>query len=77
MSEWHAEKAYVLACQALDYLERVYPKGASLEPLEPYRQAVLEAQDAGDFEAYEEALRQMMRAGRRVAQDARQSRGAA
>jgi hypothetical protein len=74
VSSWDAERAYELAVQTLSYLERTYPWGASLEPLEPYRQAVLEAQDAGDFVAFQEALRQMMYDGRR---EARQGRGAA
>ena len=77
MSGWDAEKAYELARQTLDYLERTYPKGASMTPLEAHRREVLEAQDRGDFPAFENALREMMRAGRRVALEARQSRGAA
>ena len=71
MSAWDTERAYTLAVQALDYLELVYPKGPSLTPLEPYRQAVLEAQDRGDFEAFKESLPELMYAGRRVAREAR------
>lgn len=72
MSSWDAEKAYGLAVSALSYLERTYPRGVSHAPLHPYHGAALAAQDAGDLAAFEEALREMMRAGRRVARDARQ-----
>jgi hypothetical protein len=75
VSSWDAEKAYTLAVQTLNYLEKVYPKGVSLEPLEPYRRAVIEAQDQGDFVAFKESLRGMMREGQRVAVD--EARGAA
>jgi hypothetical protein len=77
VSSWDAEKAYTLAVQTLNYLEKVYPKGVSLEPLESYRRAVLEAQDQENFVAFKESLRGMMREGQRVALEARQSRGAA
>lgn len=71
--EWDAARADELASTALAYMESVYPLGASFEPLAAYHEVVLATERVGDLEAYENALREWMRAGRRVAMDARRT----
>jgi hypothetical protein len=59
-TEWAAEKASA----ALRYLADFYPECAASEALHPHQNAAYEAAVAGDQEAYLEALRRYMRAGR-------------
>jgi hypothetical protein len=61
--EWACEKA----AQAIRYLAQNYPECGGLEALDAYQEAVHEAAIAVDRGAYEEALREYMRAGRREA----------
>jgi Arc/MetJ family transcription regulator len=53
------------------YLERHYPECSGAPELHAYQQAAHEAAVAGDRDAYEEALRDYMRAGRAVALNTR------
>jgi hypothetical protein len=72
---WDTERAATLARKAYRYLARVYPypTDAPLEPLNVHEDAALKAQAAGDFDAYEDALRAMMR----TALEAKMERGRA
>jgi len=72
---WDTEKAADLAREAYRYVARTYPPDAPLEPLGRADMAVLRAQEAGDWQAYEEALRELCRVARREA--LKRSRGAA
>jgi len=65
--KWDTEKAAQLAREAYCYVARTFPPDAPLEDLGRADMAVLEAQEAGDFEAYEETLRQLCRVARREA----------
>lgn len=64
---WPNEWAYEKAAQAMRYLAENYPECGGLEALDTYQEAVHEAAVAEDRGAYEEALREYMRAGRREA----------
>jgi hypothetical protein len=64
---WDTERAAELAREAYRYVARTYPPGAPLEPLGTADRAVLDAQERGDWRAYEEALRELMRTARREA----------
>jgi hypothetical protein len=70
---WDTERAATLARKAYRYLARVYPTDAPLEPLNVHEDAALKAQAASDFDAYEDALRAMMR----TALEAKMERGRA
>jgi hypothetical protein len=70
-AEWDIERAEELAHAALTYMERVFPPGASFAPLAAHHSFVAAAERAGDLVAYENALRGWMKAGRRVALQAR------
>ena len=59
-TEWAAQKA----SEAPHYLARNYPECAASEPLGEHEEAAHEAAMRGDEEAYLEALRSYMRAGR-------------
>jgi hypothetical protein len=59
-SEWAAERA----SEALHYLARNYPKCAASEALREHEEAAHEAAMRGDEEAYLEALRSYLLAGR-------------
>jgi hypothetical protein len=59
-TEWAAEKASA----AMLYLADFYPDCAAAPRLHPHQDAAHEAAVAGDQEAYLEALRNYMRAGR-------------
>jgi hypothetical protein len=72
---WDTERAAELATQAYGYVAEVYPRGAGYDRLAEYTEAAHDAQDTGDYPAFEEALRELCRAARRVAFEAR--RGAA
>lgn len=65
--QWSQEWAYEKAAQAMRYLAENYPECGGLATLDPYHDVVHEAAVAEDREAYEEALREYMRAGRREA----------
>jgi hypothetical protein len=58
--EWAPERA----SEALRYLAEHYPESAGSRELHPHQDAAHEAAVAGDQEAYLEALRGYMRAGR-------------
>jgi hypothetical protein len=47
--------------QGLPLRRQGLPSDVSLEPLDGYQDAALQTQAAGDFDAYEDALRGMMR----------------
>jgi hypothetical protein len=66
--EWNTEETARIAREAYRYAARTYPKDADMEPLGVADRAVLEAQEAGDWEAFVEALRELMRTARREAQ---------
>jgi hypothetical protein len=68
MATWDPELAAERARVAYRYVGRVYPKDAPLEPLGRADIAVLATQEARDWPAYEEALRELMRTARREAQ---------
>ena len=68
-TEWAAERA----SEALRYLAEHYPESAGSPELHPHQDAAHEAAVAGDQEAYLEALRSYMRAGRDEALRARGS----
>jgi hypothetical protein len=59
-SEWAAERA----AEALRWLGRRYPEGLDAEVLREHEEAANVAALAGDKDAYLEALRCYMRAGR-------------
>jgi hypothetical protein len=61
--EWAAERA----AAATKYLAAHYPECAGAPELHPDQEAAHEAAVVGDREAYLEALRGYMRAGRKVA----------
>ena len=71
---WDTERAAELASKAYSYVGKVYPKAAGYDRLDEYTEAAHAAQDAGDFAAFEDALRELMRAARR---EALKRRGAA
>ena len=64
---WSDDWAYTKASRALEYLAENYPECGGSEALDPYHHAVKDAAMRGDRDAYEEALREYMRAGRREA----------
>jgi len=72
---WDTARGSELARQAYRYVAATIPLDANLDALTPHEDAALEAQRAGDFEAYQRALREMCRAAKREALEAR--RGAA
>ena len=59
-TEWAAERAAEAVC----YLASNYPECAGAPELHPHQDAAHEAAVAGDQEAFLEALRSYMRAGR-------------
>jgi hypothetical protein len=68
---WDTEEAAKFAREAYRYVARNYPLDADMEPLGRVDRAVLEAQERGDWWAYVEGLRELMRTARREAQRAR------
>jgi hypothetical protein len=64
---WDTERAAELATQAYGYVAEVYPRGAGYDRLDKYTEAAHDAQDAGDFGAFKQALRELMRAASREA----------
>ncbi len=65
---WDTELASERAREAYRYVARMMPKDANLEVLASHEDAAIAAQRAADWQAYEEALREMMRTARREAQ---------
>jgi len=65
---WDTEEAARLAREAYRYVGCTYPKDADLEPLGKVDRVVLEAQERGDWWAYVEGLRELMRTARREAE---------
>jgi hypothetical protein len=61
---WDLEEALELARKAYQYVARVLPPDATLEPIGRADRQVLDAEAAQDFPAYEEALRDLCRATR-------------
>ncbi len=62
-----SESAYESAVQAVRYLAESNPECGGSEALDPYHDAVTEAATREDWDGYVDALRNYMRAGRRVA----------
>lgn len=67
---WDSELAAQRAQQAYRYVAKVYPKEAGYELLDEHLDAAHAAQDAGDFAAFEDALRNLMRTARETARSA-------
>lgn len=65
--DWDVEWAAERAAAATKYLAVHYPECAGAPELHPEQEAAHKAAVVGDREAYLEALRGYMRAGRRVA----------
>ena len=72
---WNQEWAMERAAQAVKHLAENFPECGGSAALDPYQAAVHEAAVKEDRAAYEEGLREYMRAGRRKALSIR--RGAA
>jgi hypothetical protein len=75
MSAWDAELAFERARVAYRYVAANFPESADLEVLASYTAAAHEAERTGDMEAFEDALRELMRAAR--AEAMRERAGAA
>jgi hypothetical protein len=67
-TRWDTEEAARLAREAYLYVARTFPPDAPLEPLGRADAAVVEAEERGDWPAYVEALRELMRTARSEAQ---------
>jgi hypothetical protein len=65
---WNTEEAARLAREAYRYVARTYPRDADPEPLGAADARVVDAEESGDWPAYVEALRELMRTARREAQ---------
>jgi hypothetical protein len=72
---WDAELAFERARMAYRYVAANFPDEADLEVLSPFTAAAHEAERAGDMEAFEDALRSLMRAAK--AEAMRERAGAA
>ena len=66
-ASWDTARASELARRAYEYVAWTYPPHANLKPLDAPQDAILEAQAAGDFEGYQQALREMCRVAKREA----------
>jgi hypothetical protein len=75
VQKWDTEEAARLAREAYKYVARTFPPDAPLEPLGRADATVLNAQEAGDWSGYVEALRELCRTARREV--SRQRAGAA
>lgn len=75
MSAWDPELAAEKAQKAYRYVAGVYPKGTGYESLDAHTEAAYQAERAGDWNAYLEALRGLCRAAR--AEAMREREGAA
>ena len=58
---WDTERAATLARKAYRFVADAHPKEAGFEALDEYTAAAWRAERAGDLEAFEDALRAMMR----------------
>jgi hypothetical protein len=67
---WKPELAFERARVAYRYVAANFPDSADLEILAPHTAAAHEAERGGDMEAFEDALRELMRAARREARRA-------
>ncbi len=74
MRVWDTERGSELARRAYAYVTQTQPRDADLDLLGEYEDAAIAAQRAGDFNAYQEALREMCRVAKR---EALKRRGAA
>jgi len=72
---WDSERAFERARVAYRFVAANFPDEADLEVLAPYTAAAHEAERAGDWPAYEDALRGLMRTAR--AEAMRRKAGAA
>jgi hypothetical protein len=70
VSAWDAARSFERARVAYRYVAANFPDSADLEVLAPYTAAAHEAERGGDMEAFEDALRELMRAARREARRA-------
>jgi len=70
-SAWDAELALERARIAYRYVAANFPESADLKVLAPYPAKAHEAERAGDMEAYEDALRELLRAARAEAMRAK------
>jgi len=75
MTSWDADLAFERARTAYRYVAATFPMEADLEVLAPHTAAAHEAERIGDMEAFEDALRELMRAAR--AEAMRERAGAA
>jgi hypothetical protein len=67
---WDTEAAAQRAEQAYRYVGRTLPPGAEYSALDGHTDAANEAERAGDWPAYVDALRELCRAARREARRA-------
>jgi hypothetical protein len=61
---WDADLAFERARMAYRYVAATFPESSDLEVLAPYTAAAHEAERDGDMEAFEDALRSLMRAAK-------------
>jgi hypothetical protein len=61
---WDAEVAGIRAEQAYRYVSQTLPPGSDYSRLDSYTDAAYEAERAGDWTAYIEALRELCKAAR-------------
>jgi hypothetical protein len=67
---WDTEAAAQKAEQAYRYVSRTLPPGSDYSALDGHTEAAFEAERAGDWSAYVEALRELCRAARAEARRA-------
>jgi hypothetical protein len=67
VSAWDPDLAFERARTAYRYVAANFPDSADVEVLAPYTAAAHEAERGGDMEAFEDALRELMRAARNEA----------
>jgi hypothetical protein len=75
VSGWDRERAFERAVTAFRFVAEVYPKATGYEPLDAHTQAAHKAERGGDMQAFEAALRALMREAR--AEAMRERAGAA
>jgi hypothetical protein len=75
VSAWDSELAFERARTAYRYVATTFPESADIDVFAPYTSAAHEAERAGDMEAFEDALRELMRTAR--AEAMRERAGAA
>ena len=64
VSAWDADRAFERARVAYRFVAANCPESADLEVLAPFTAAVHQAERAGNMEAFEDALRELMRTAR-------------